>query len=160
MTERGDDVALEQAFVCESGAIQGALTPSLVRVAPLRLQADDTLGAIDALRASIAHSRDTGERIVLNTILDSLIVVLTNLGAVEATVVAYGVIQAQTFGPGGFLSGSDLERREQHLSVARARLSDADYDAAIARGGSMSHDEVFEYALNKLDQVLTDHQDG
>ena len=150
----------ESIAICESGAISGTLAPSLARVAPLRLQAGDIIGALEALRTSTAHCRDTGERLNVVTILDVLKVVLTNLGEMEPAVVAFGVIRAETFGPLSLVSGLELERNEQHLLIARAALGDAAYEAALAHGASLSDEDALEYALRELDRVLADHMDN
>ena len=90
----------------------------------------------------------------------ALMVVLTTLGEMEAGVVAFGVIRAETFGPLSLVSGLELERNEQHLLIARAVLGDAPYNAAVARGASMSDEEALEYALRELDRVLADHKNN
>ena len=36
----------------------------------------------------------------------------------------------------------------------------AAYNAAVARGASMSDEQVLEYALRELDRVLADHKDS
>jgi hypothetical protein len=144
----------ESIEICESGAIQGGLDAALARVAALRMQAGDTTGALTALRTSLAHCREIGERLSVTTGLDSFVVVLTELGEMEAPVVAFAVIQTESFGPLEAVTGREQERREQYLAIARAALSDAAYEAALARGGSMSDEEALDFVLGELDRLL------
>ena len=60
------------------------------------------------------------------------------------------------FGPMAAVTGPDLENQEQHLAIARAGLSDAAYEAALARGGSMSDEDAIEYVIGELDRVLAE----
>ena len=148
----------ESIAICESGAIQGTLVPALAFVAPLRLEEGDPVGALDALRSSIVHCRETGERFSAISVLDSFVTVLTELDDLEPPVVVAGVLRAELFGPMAAVTGPDLENQEQHLAIARAGLSDAAYEAALARGGSMSDEDAIEYVIGELDRVLAEQQ--
>ena len=143
----------ESLTLAESGAIQAGYDATLARVAPLRLQAGNPLGALDALLAAITHCREIGERFSVLTALDSLVIVLSELGETQAPVVATGVIQAEVFGPLGGLSGPELERHERYVAMARDALGNQAFEAALARGAAMNDDEALAYALRELERV-------
>jgi tetratricopeptide (TPR) repeat protein len=146
----------ESIALSESGALGGGLSVALAHVAPLRLQAGDAPGAIDALLASITHCREIGERLSVVAALDSLVVVLTELGETEVPVVTAGVIHAEVFGPAIVIgSPESRERRERCVALARDALGSAAYEAALARGAAMSDEEALAYTLTELDRVRT-----
>ena len=152
--------ALEESIaICESGALQGTLVPSLAFVAPLRHRAGDTVGALDALRTAILSCRETGERLSIITVLLSFVIVLTDLGEMEGPAVAAGVLQSEVFGPAASVTGFDLDEHQRCLDIARETLGDTRYNAAVARGASLSDEEALDRLVDELDRVLPEQRD-
>ncbi len=152
--------ALEESIaICESGALQGTLVPSLAFVAPLRHRAGDTVGALDGLRTAILSCRETGERLSIITVLLSFVSVLTDLGEMEGPAVAAGVLQSEVFGPAASVTGFDLDEHQRCLDIARETLGDTRYNAVVARGASLSDEEALDRLVDELDRVLPEQRD-
>ena len=84
---------------------------------------------------------------------DGCLTVLTALGELETPAVLAGVMDAESCGAKGGLSGPALERREAAIVRLRAELGADEYAAAAARGAAMSADEALAFAATERARI-------
>jgi hypothetical protein len=116
----------------------------------LRFRLGDPSGALRLLREAVLIARDTGGRTNLSAALDWSLSPLVKLDRPEP---AAALIGALTHGAladvGGFPLAS--KTRARNLERVRALLGDAVTDELLARGATMTYDEIVEYSLEHLD---------
>jgi predicted ATPase len=134
---------------------------ALGSLAKLRARRGEHTPAIEALREALVRAHDTGQPVVLATILNHGIGVAADLNALEfaATLGA-----AATDGPLAWLINVGpalLIQRQAALDQVRARLDPERYHAAVARGTATSYEQIVEYTLAELDRLLAEtNNDG
>ena len=144
----------ESIALSRAGAVDGALGTSLSVAARIRVRLGDLAGAWAAMREAILYSRDVGDTANLGFALFEM---ADALGARDEPFVAElgGALKDGAFRQLLLQTGGEeLTRREEAITRVRETLDPSDFDPAWARGAAMTHDEVIDFALAKLDELL------
>ena len=147
--------ALDESIALgRDGTSGGLLGFALGRRAVLRADAGDWVGALEDARESVRKSHERGDRPMLSTALECVVVVLVSFGRYEAAVVLAGALEAGAItGVRRHLEGGLAADLGIAVAVARARdeLGDDHYDVAHAQGARMALDDVVGFVLSELD---------
>ncbi len=127
---------------------------ALALAAQLRAARGDADGAISALREAIPEAHRFGELTGIATTFDRGIQVLCHLGHFELAAVFGGIVTEGAFANTFGVPVHELPDRQRALEQLRGELGDERYAAAIARGASMSYDEVLNSTTRALDDLL------
>jgi predicted ATPase/class 3 adenylate cyclase len=156
--ERQPETALaaveESIALSRAGAVDGGLGTALGLAARIRMQMGDSRGAWTALREAIEYSRDVGDVANLGFVLFELAHYLA--GDDDAFAAQLGV----ALNEGALrrllmqVGGDEVARRQETLDRARERLDASAFAAVHASGMAMTRDDVIEFALAKLDDLL------
>ncbi len=145
----------ESIGLTREGASEIVLGFVLAMRAKLRALSGDRLGALSDLRDAVATASEKADLVVLATAVGRGAEILARLEEAEPAVVLAGFVE----GPMDRLDSLPREERvdrDQALEGARAMLGTAAYDAAAARGASMSVEEATAYALTELDRLVAE----
>jgi predicted ATPase/class 3 adenylate cyclase len=146
--------ALEESIaLSEQAALEGGLDAMLGMVAPLRFRDGDVAQALDALCATVARMRETGERASVINAIEASVTMRPVLGEREVPAVIWGSEAAETFGPRRGLGSPAQARLDATVAELRSTLGDAAFDAAVARGAAMSDEEALNFLLDELTRV-------
>jgi predicted ATPase/class 3 adenylate cyclase len=148
------DALEESVAISRSGVQRGTLSDSLARIAELRAQEHQTLGALGTLRAALVYGHEFGQQAWLVTALDRGIQVLGHLGHWEPTAVLGGMVLDGPLGRLSILPLAEHQARSDALERARQELGDHRYRAAHTRGAAMTYEQIIEYTLAELDRLL------
>jgi predicted ATPase len=124
-------------------------------LAMLRARSGERRGALTALRRSIVMSSGVADRVSLGESVCMAEITLGTFGHHEAVAVLFG---AHSSGAVVALGGSTRQRDEEMRTAERARtaLGDTRADELARRGASMSYDDVVEYLLSVINELLVD----
>ena len=145
----GARVALEECIaLSDSGATDGTVGSALARVAPLRMRAGDTAGAIDALSVAFARLRELGDRTSLATVIHAAMGVLLDLGATDAAALAALLLDRPDVTTGPF-AAIEPGRREAFIDDIGGTAPEL-LDTARRRSAQLSTDEVLDVLITEL----------
>jgi predicted ATPase/DNA-binding SARP family transcriptional activator len=145
---RASTVLEEALSAARRGRDRLVLGVVMVSVASLHLRLDDPGRALALFRTAVAHWRQLGVRTMLWTTLRTVVALLSSLDATTDASVLLGVITTRaTAAP---VYGADRERLETVEAVLRARLGEASFEQARARGAAMTDDEAIGFAETAL----------
>jgi predicted ATPase len=136
----------ESIALSRSGASDAAFSPCLSRVAPLRLRAGDTSGAIDALREAVMYSRDAGDRGTLAWLIPMVALVAHKTGLVDTIPVLMGISDSEVIAP----TWAGVDEGAEVREAAAARLGALVYESGLARGASLPYDDAVAFTLEAL----------
>jgi predicted ATPase/class 3 adenylate cyclase len=163
--ERDDPLGALEAFerviaLGRVGAMRMIMGPALVSVARLRSRMHDRLSALEALEEAIAYSRDVGYRPIVIEVLGPGAEILLRAGEpAAATVLAGSLLQGAFPAINAFASSHRSAELEGALVAARDNLGPEQYERMLARGASMSYDEVVEFALDSAHRAMAEAND-
>jgi predicted ATPase/class 3 adenylate cyclase len=154
--EADPDAALaaleEAAELTRNGATDSCFGPALMEAARILSHRGDLSGAFRRLAEGLHHCNLVADYPELAGVLRTSSSVLVAAGRYEEAAVVNGFAQGvlgQKFDmPAVGPEGDEQERAQLH---ARQELSDQRYEELLARGGAMTFDEAFEYALDALE---------
>jgi predicted ATPase/class 3 adenylate cyclase len=152
--------ALEECIgimrVGTAAARRGALGSALSNVAQLRARQGDQLGALTALRESIACIDRIGDRPQLVAAVDWAIAILERFGHPDPTAVLVGVA---VDGPLAALNNFPGARRvhgDAKLAPLETELGTDTYRALVEQGAAMSYEEVVHFLFDEIDRLLAE----
>jgi len=148
----------EALTLTRAGAPDTMFAMALGLSAQIRAMAGDP-GALAVLRESIVRADDLS-RAQLVTIADRAIRTLERLDHFEAAAVLGGAVTAGPFAPLSSVAKSELPDRLAAIDRARAILGPERYEHAYARGSAMTYDELMQYALASVDELIAERGDG
>jgi predicted ATPase/DNA-binding SARP family transcriptional activator len=150
---RRDTASLREAITLAEDAgsdfIAGLARVALASVSGSR----DPVVALEHYGAVIEQWRAAGVWPAYWVTLRTLIMLLTDLGALEEAATLYGANQAATHGAAAF--GTDAALLEAVAARLRDRLGSEAFTALRAEGASLSEDESARYALTAISNVNT-----
>jgi predicted ATPase len=125
---------------------------ALGKLAPLRARRGEYALALEALCAAVIGAHDTGQAAITAILLNYGVSVAAELDAWEF---------AATLGAAAtssMLGATERNERQAALDQAHTQLGRSHYDAAVAAGIAMSHEELVEYTLRELDRLLAENK--
>ena len=142
----------EVIAIGRSGAAEMTYAHALARAAEIRAGREPAR-ALREMAEAMKFSHDTASGISMMAVLDYLVSVMATQGSAENAAIVTGFLTSGTFtlNPVG---GPELERRERAHAHARELLGDVAYEAAVARGASLSYEELLAHARRELDRLL------
>jgi predicted ATPase/class 3 adenylate cyclase len=123
---------------------------ALGKLAPLRARRGEHALALEALCEAVIGAHDTGQVAITAILLNYGVSVAA---ALEAWEFAATLGAADT---SSMLGATERAERQTALEQARTQLGHSRYDAAVATGSAMSHEEFVEYTLRELDRLLAE----
>jgi ATP/maltotriose-dependent transcriptional regulator MalT len=144
-----DSLALTRA-----GAADSILGFALSLAAAIRTRNGDLRGALTVLYEATVQQHGDGNRLGLGITLERAAVVFSRLGEAESAAVLAGAVFAHFAVTTANVPEEERAAIDQAYALARRGLAEDVHDAALARGASMSDDEVAEYALIELRRLL------
>ena len=120
----------------------------------LRARLGDDSGALELLHQAVVVGRDQGVRPQLAAGLDWALSPLIRAGRPDVAATFLGGLTRGALAGVGNFPGVDAARART-LDRVRAVLGDDQTDELVARGATMSYDELVEYALDHLDRPNT-----
>jgi len=117
----------------------------------LRARLGDDPGALELLHEAIVVGRDQGTRPQLAAGLDWALSPLTRTGRPDIAATFLGGITRGALASAGNFPGVDTARART-LDRVRAVLGDDHTDERLARGATMSYDELVQYAIDHIHQ--------
>jgi predicted ATPase len=125
---------------------------ALGKLAALRARRGEHALALDALCEAVVGAHDTGQAAITTILLNYGVSVATELDAWEFAATLGAAATSSMLGA--------TERTEQQLTLdeARTQLGRSRYNAAVAAGIAMSHEELVEYALRELDRLSAENK--
>ena len=145
----------EVIAIGRSGAAEMTYAHALVRAAEICAEREPARALRDMSEA-LTFAHDTGSRIGMMTVLDYLVSVLTAQGAAEDAALVAGFLASEKLTKLNPVRGPELQRRERAHARARELLGGAAYDAAVARGATLSYEELLVHLRRELDRLLVD----
>jgi len=124
----------------------------------LRARLGDDDGALELFHEAIIVGRDQGTRPQLAAALDWALSALTRTGRPDVAATVLGALTRGALAGVGNFPGVDAARARM-LDRVRALLGNDETDQLVARGATMSYDELVEYALDHLDRPDTAETD-
>jgi predicted ATPase/class 3 adenylate cyclase len=146
--------------LCRQGASDAVFAGSLGRSGLLHVRAGDVGSGLRDLRDAVLLGRDNGDRISLVFSLDLAAQVAAELSAFEAVATIVGAAESGVVASLNMLSGLELDARRKAFERAEAALGHDIYQRLYARGASLSYEEAIEYALEALDRLIQEADDG
>lgn len=147
--------ALEESIeLTRAGAGGPAYGTALSLMARLRLHAGDVAGARANLFEAVEYARSV-QRSLLTIVLDQGAEFVASLGHAHAVPVLVGAAESRHTTT-GIVSWTlqDTPTRSAWLDPVRAELGSTRFDAAAARGATMSDDEAIAYLVDSLDSLI------
>ena len=120
----------------------------------LRARLGDDPGALELLHDAVVVGRDQGTRPQLAAGLDWALSPLTRTGRPDVAATFLGGLTRGALAGVGNFPGVDAARART-LERVRAVLGDDQTDELVARGATMSYDELVQYAIHHLDRPDT-----
>ena len=150
--------ALEESMaLTEAGASDVVVADALELLARLQARAGDLLDALTVLRAAVRSTVAVGNRLSLAGHLWYAAEILGGAG-IEADVV--GILDGVVTRNPGFsmltVGGRERELHDRALETARAAVDPERFEALLARGGSMTYEEVVSYTESELARIVTE----
>lgn len=143
--------ALREAIALAEGAGSDFIA-GLARAALASVSADrDPVLALDQYRAAIEQWRDTGVWPAYWVTLRTLIMLLTDLGALEEAATLYGANEAATHGAAAF--GRDAALLETAAAQLQDRLGSDAFTALQAEGASLGEEDSARYTLTAISNL-------
>jgi len=149
----------ESARLMRRGAGDATLDSALSRVAELRAEAGDRVGALEALGEALHHSVEVTGRMGLSYTTSYSLRTLAALGAVQAAATVAGAVDSGALPVASIWVGKDAEASALARTHIAAALTPAEIEACAARGASMTEDEVVGFIraeIARLQQELVD----
>jgi predicted ATPase/class 3 adenylate cyclase len=149
------DALDESVALTNSGAGDIVSAMALALAAQLRSERGEP-DSLPQLRDAIRWGHNASSREQLATLFDYSIMVLAGLDCPGPSAVLAGFVD---HGPGGVRSvvaRSEHDPRSEAIERARAALGDQRFEAAIHRGAAMSYEEIGEYTLQVLDDLINE----
>ncbi len=125
---------------------------ALGKLAALRAHRGEHALALEALCEAVIGAHDTGQAAITAILLNYGVIVAA---ATDAWELAATLSAAAT---SSMLSATERTDRQAALDQARTQLGRGRYDAAVANGIAMSHDELVEYTLGELDRLVAENK--
>jgi len=116
----------------------------------LRARLGDDPGALELLHDAVVVGRDQGARPQLAAGLDWALSPLTRTGRPDVAATLLGALTRGALAGVGNFPGVDTARART-LERVRAVLGDDQTDELVARGATMSYDELVQYAIHHLE---------
>ena len=142
----------ESASLTRAGAEDTGFGQTLGIIALGRAGTDPT-GALETLREAITHCHQGGLRTEVARVLDRGFRVLTRVGRPEAAAVLVGALTAP-HAPPVLIPAHEAPDRRAALEELQACLGAEEYERALARGASMSYEDIVGFTLAELDRAL------
>jgi predicted ATPase/class 3 adenylate cyclase len=120
----------------------------------LRARLGDDPGALELLHDAVVVGRDQGARPQLSAGLDWALSPLTRTGRPDVAATFLGALTRGALAGAGNFPPVDAARG-RILERVRAVLGDDQTDELVARGATMSYDELVQYAIHHLDRPDT-----
>jgi predicted ATPase/DNA-binding SARP family transcriptional activator len=139
----------------EAGASGVSYGYALSLRARLRAHAGLPRAALVDLGHAIAYSRDKGDWYMVATAVERGVIILTELGHLEAAAVASVLVTVGALTDLSIMLGRerpDLDRSQERL---RADVGDERYTALLASTSKLSRHDATEHLLNRLDQIIS-----
>jgi hypothetical protein len=149
-----DSLALTRA-----GAYDTMLGNALMLTAGIRARNGDLPGALAALQeATVQHHAD-GTRLLVGDALRIAAGMLARVGEAGPAAMLSGALAAHF--PGSISDWYENEQTAtgQTQALARDKLGEAAYTAAVGCGAAMDDDQVVRYAVGEFQRVLPDSRD-
>jgi hypothetical protein len=124
---------------------------ALGKLAPLRARRGEHSIALEALSEAVIGAHDTGQGVITAILLNYGVSVAAELDAWEFAATLGAAVTSS------MLSAAERTDRQAALDQARTHLGPDRYDAAVATGTAMSHEELVEYTLGELDRLLAEN---
>ncbi len=125
---------------------------ALGNLAPLRARRGKHVLALEALYKAVIGAHDTGQAAITVILLNYGVSVAAELDAWEFAATLGAAVTSS------MLSAPERTDRQAALDQARTHLGRGRYDAAVANGTAMSHEELVEYTLGELDRLLAENK--
>jgi hypothetical protein len=149
----------EYVVLARSGVKSATFGWTLGDVGWLKARAGDRRGALLAVRDGIQHDLRSGNRVMLAGALNRAKLALVELGHPEPAAMLAG---AEHDGPlAAWPMGGEAEDEESERTIRalRASLGADAYERAAGVGAAMTLDEVAEYTLHEVEQLLDERHD-
>jgi hypothetical protein len=128
--------------------------------AQLRARAGLNGPALADLRHAIGYSRDKGDWYMAATAVERGILILTQLGQLEAAALAGAAVTSGTLTGLSVLPRRERPELDRTLERLRADLGDERYTALADSTSTASRHDVTEQLLARLDQIIADRADS
>ena len=136
-----ESIALVEVDAMNSVALAGA--------AQLRARSGDRVAALSHLRTAIANDHDIGFRSGIAFTMERAIVIFASLRDDELAATCAGIVQTQVVST--FRTLPQVDRTAARVAE---RMGPDDYQAAFARGASLTYEAVAPIILAALDDLL------
>jgi predicted ATPase len=125
---------------------------TVAKLAQLRVRRGEHAPALEALREAVIGAHDTRQAAITAILLNYSVSVAAELDAWEFAATLSAAL------PSPLLGATERTDRQAALDQAQTHLGHGDYDAAIATGTTMSHDELVEYTLGEINRLLDENK--
>jgi hypothetical protein len=144
----------ESVALARAGATSSSMGTSLGHAAPLLARAGDVPAALAALREALVYSYEIADRITVDAVLTRGLVTFDEVGHCEAVAVLDGAMRASVIGTR--VIPPPRERREEAVAIERSQeaFGRERYERSRARGAAMNYDELIEYLVRELDDLI------
>jgi predicted ATPase/class 3 adenylate cyclase len=144
----------ESIRLTEAGASGVGYGYALSLRAQLRARAGLPGPALADLRHAVGYSRDKGDWVMIATVVDRGMMVLTELGQLEVAAVAGIAVTTGALTDLSILPGPERPERHRTLEQLRADLGEEQFTALSTSSVGMSRPDLIEYLLSDLDRII------
>ena len=155
--ERALAAATECVELVRAGAGDGILGMALGEAATLHARLGNPDAALTALGAAARWARDGGNKGMVSAALSFSVLTMADLAEPYVSVVLAGALTKFGVSAEAFAHASLLAAK---VDQARLEIGAEVFDAALARGAAMTHDETVPYLLGEIDRLIDESADA